>query len=169
MFYQEVTEPKEEEDVEETNENLDPDESKDEDSWDYLIDIAGKWRLDYTIETNHDGIHVGTEKRIDATEYDYTEYVFKEDNTFIETISQGESSENVEVSIREGTYKAGFPPGYTSKYLELRYEDGDWASKAIELNSDKTTMKVDAGGYVDMDCGCSEDHWEYDEYYDLVD
>ena len=154
------------EDIEKEDPNVvDPD--TDEDGW-TITDVVGKWRLDYTIERNHNGIHVGTVKEIDATEYNYVEFEFKEDNSFVETIAEGESPEDVEISKREGTYKAGWPNRYRDLMLELRYENGDWWRRKFEFNYNWTSIKIHKGRTTKRNCGCSNHIWEYEEVYIFV-
>jgi len=159
-----------------SEENIDSNEGQDlsddinseenDDSW-RKIDIVGKWHLEYIIETNHDGIHVGSKEIIESTEYNYVDYEFKSDNTFIKTISEGESSNDVEVSVLKGTYDARKPENYSGDWLELRYEDGDWSDKEFEFNHDKTEMKIDIGTTT-VNCGCSDNKYDYEEVYILL-
>lgn len=156
------------EEKEDFHEDIDPiNPEAEDDSW-RIINIAGKWQLDYIKETNHDGIHVGTTKYIESTDYNYVEYDFKENKTFIETTVMGTSSEDVEFSIRKGTYKAHIPKNMIRKYLELRYENGDWDDSEFEFNYNKTQIKIDAGTTTDMNCGCSENKYDYEEVYSLI-
>lgn len=161
---EETTESGETDNSEDNLNPIDPD--PDEDAW-RIIDIVGNWHLEYTFETNHDGIHVGTTRKIYSTEYNYVKYEFKEDNTFLETTAEGESSDDVEVTIRKGSYIAHYPERYSGKWLELRYENGDWDDSKFELNSDGTQIKIDRGTTTVI-CNCSENKYDYEDVFFLV-
>ena len=144
------------------NENSEDSEDN-EDSW-RIINIVGKWHLDYTLETNHDGTHVGTEERIESTEYNYIDYEFKDDNTFIKTIVEGESEEDAQTTILKGEYLAHYPEEYTGKWLELEYENGDSRERRIELNDSSTRLVIDLGTTT-VNCGCSENKYDYEQIF----
>lgn len=134
-------------------------------SW-RIIEVVGKWQLDYTLETNHDGIHVGTEKRLEATEYNYIKYEFNEDNSFTKITVEGDSSENAETKTEYGEYIAHYPEDRDGKWIDFKFENGDLVQRRMDINQRGTNLIIDLGSTT-INCNCSHYIYDYEEIYNL--